>query len=148
MTRYVVDASVAVKWLVPEEYADIAAALIEPFCQLVGPEFLAIEVANVGVQKYRRNELTLDEALQFGEKIRNFPVSFVKDIDLVADAARLATGYGRAIYDCLYVALAVREQCRLITADRRLYNALSPSHEDVLLWIADLPLAADAEIEP
>ncbi len=29
-----------------------------------------------------------------------------------------------AVYDCVYVALAEREGCELITADRRVFNAL------------------------
>lgn len=32
--------------------------------------------------------------------------------------------YQRTVYDCLYLALAVREGCQMVTADERLYNRL------------------------
>ncbi len=46
--------------------------------------------------------------------------------------------FDRSIYDSLYVALALRERCKLVTADRRLYNALSLAFSDTMLWVEDI----------
>ena len=61
---------------------------------------------------------------------------------LLVSAFRLAIQHGRSLYDSLYVALALREQCQLVTADERLCNALRPAFGDTLLWLGDLPAAS------
>ena len=43
----------------------------------------------------------------------------------MTEALRIAFAYDRAVYDCLYVALAVRSKSQMITADERLANALA-----------------------
>jgi len=56
-------------------------------------------------------------------------------------AFAVALEHGRSFYDALYVALALQEGCRLVTADERLVNALRPSFGDTMLWLGDLPPA-------
>jgi predicted nucleic acid-binding protein len=43
----------------------------------------------------------------------------------MGEALRIAFAYDRAVYDCLYVALAIQSKSQLITADERLANALA-----------------------
>jgi predicted nucleic acid-binding protein len=54
---------------------------------------------------------------------RKFPT--VPSLKLLENAFQIATAYGRTVYDCLYVALAVQTNAQLITADERLANALA-----------------------
>lgn len=42
-----------------------------------------------------------------------------------ADAYTIALQYGRSVYDAMYLALAIQQNTRLITADGRLFNALA-----------------------
>lgn len=43
---------------------------------------------------------------------------------MLASALEIALAHRRSIYDAIYVALALRENCEMVTADERLYNAL------------------------
>lgn len=53
--------------------------------------------------------------------------------DIVLSAARLAVRLGHPAYDCMYIATAMRLQCPLVTADRRLVRRLEDAKfEDVL----------------
>ncbi len=51
----------------------------------------------------------------------------------------VAHRFDRSFYDGLYMALANREDCPLVTADRKLYNALSGGDlDEYLVWVEDL----------
>jgi predicted nucleic acid-binding protein len=58
---------------------------------------------------------------------------------LLPAAFELASAHQRTLCDALYVALAIAEACRFVTADRALYNSLAPSYPEIMLWIEDLP---------
>jgi predicted nucleic acid-binding protein len=55
----------------------------------------------------------------------NRSIPTVSSATLLPKAVSIAFDFGRSVYDCLYVALAVRSQTQLITADERLANALA-----------------------
>ena len=60
---------------------------------------------------------------------------------ILARAAELALDFHPSVYDCLYAALALREQCQVVTADRPFYDALRVPFPSTMLWIEDLPAA-------
>ncbi len=62
MTNYIVDASVAAKWLLPEANSDRARALIDSRHRLRAPDLLMSECANVLWKRMVRGELSVDEA--------------------------------------------------------------------------------------
>ena len=133
----VVDASVAVKWLVEESETDKAEALLE-LCRLgkydpVAPELLVAEVGNVLCKRVRQGTMKASQAaLQFERFNRICPV-LKPLLDLAGQALRLALAYQQSIYDCLYVALALEGQCELVTADEKLFRTFSPSYPNVKL---------------
>jgi predicted nucleic acid-binding protein len=57
---------------------------------------------------------------------------------LIEPAFDIALATGRTVYDSIYLALATALSCQLVTADKRLFNALhsGPFGKDVL-WVAD-----------
>ncbi|MEX2238393.1 MAG: type II toxin-antitoxin system VapC family toxin [Dehalococcoidia bacterium] len=126
MSVYVVDASVAAKWLFPEPLSDAAARLLSEDNRLLAPDWLVVEVGNVLVKKVRAGSLELADAVARSDWSEFFN-DLVASPPLVPRAAELALHHGRSIYDCLYVALALRENCPMVTADERLYNALQSS---------------------
>ena len=140
MSRYVVDASVAIKWYIAEPGWEAAARLLEPERTLIAPEFLRLEVGNILWKYVARGEFKFATAEAIAERLRTTPIHFVplsQDVDV---ALRLAVEFSRTVYDSLYLALAAREQCRLVTADRKLYNALESTRlAEQLLWIEDVP---------
>lgn len=120
----VVDASVAVKWFLPEHGAEPAIALLRGGHRLLAPDLLWIEVASVLWIVARRGAITADEAQRVIADTAAFPVEIIPSAALLTDAMRIATATDRTVYDSLYVALAAREHAVMVTADDRLVNAL------------------------
>lgn len=124
MSVFVVDASVVVKWFVPEIHSDAARRLLALPHEYVAPDLLFAETANTIWKKIRRQELTAEEGRQLVADIRRIAVETVSCRALAEDAHALAHATGRTVCDSMYVALAVRLNTRSITADHRLEAAL------------------------
>ena len=124
MSIFVVDASVVVKWFVPEIHSEAARRLLTSPHEYVAPDLLLAETANTIWKKIRRKELKLEEGRRLVADIGRSAVETVSCRALAGDAHALANATGQTVYDALYVALAVRLNTRLITADDRLAGAL------------------------
>lgn len=138
MTRLVVDASVIAKWFLLEEHAGYATRLINWDAHLAAPDLLLSELANVLVKAYRRADIPAPYIADSIAITRDL-VSILPSADLVNESVRIALTYQCSPYDALYVALAIQEQCPLVTADRRLYDAIAPPLPDTMLWVEDVP---------
>lgn len=125
MSIYVVDASVGVKWFVPEVDSALATALQDPAHQLHVPSLFDIEVANTIWKKLRRGELTSIDANAITAQLPSTPINRHADALLVKPAFEIAEKTGRTVYDSLYLALADAIGGQVITADERFVNALS-----------------------
>lgn len=121
----VVDASVAVKWLVAEEESESANRLAAGAEDLHAPRLMASEVANTLWRKARLGEIGRDRAGVLMAALTEMPVRWNVDETLCADAVRLALALDRPVYDCVYLALAHRVGAQVITADVRFANALA-----------------------
>ncbi len=124
MSVYVVDASVAVKWYVPEVHADHAATLLNVENELHAPDLLLAEFGNILWKKFVRGELTDSEAVSIVQAMLVVPLEIHASQPLLQAALETALRSSRTVYDSLYVALAVSLNCPLVTADDRLHNAL------------------------
>ena len=120
MSVFVVDASVVIKWFVPEIHSDAARRLLAAAHQYLSPDLLFPEVGNVIWKKVRRGELTADEGERLAADISSIAVETVPTRGLMIDAHALAITTGLTVYDAMYLALAVRLKTELITADDRL----------------------------
>ncbi|NIR46303.1 MAG: PIN domain-containing protein [Gemmatimonadetes bacterium] len=127
MTVYVVDSSVAVKWYVPEPGSGLASRLFDEAADLHAPDLLASEFGNTLWKKAQRGELSGSEASSIVRALPLVPLELHSSLALLEGALEIAVRTARTVYDCLYIALAVALDCRLITADRRLSNALKGS---------------------
>jgi predicted nucleic acid-binding protein len=121
---FVVDASVVVKWFVPEIHSDAARRLLALPHEYVAPDLLFAETANTIWKKIRRQELTAEDGHRLVADIARIAVETVSCLALAEDAHAFASATGRTVYDAMYVALAVRLDTRLLTADDRLEAAL------------------------
>lgn len=115
----VVDASVALKWVLAEPGQDAADALLNE--DLIAPSLWLLEAANALWRRSLRGELSAGEAEERLSELFNAPVTSIPIEDDLAMAAALAQRLGHPVYDCLYLALAVREQTHVVTADRRFW---------------------------
>jgi predicted nucleic acid-binding protein len=122
--KLVVDASVAVKWYVPEPGSNQAASLLEGTTQLLAPDLLVPEVGNILWKKTRGGELNFTEAQDIVRALLSAPPVVLWPSSLLLQGAfEIAMEFRRPVYDALYVALAVVHGCRFITADNRLVRA-------------------------
>ena len=134
----VVDASVAVKWLVVEDGSDVARDLLDDGDDLHAPRLLVSEVANAVWRKVRLGQVDRRSAGQLIATMSDTPVQWHADETVGADAIRLAITHDRPVYDFMYIALAQRLGTHVITADRRLANALeNTDHGDLVVALAD-----------
>jgi predicted nucleic acid-binding protein len=122
--RYVLDSSVAFKWEVTETHSDKALRLRDDARlgrhQLIAPDVFPIELAHSLTRAERQGRITPTEgAASLTALLAELPalhpsLSLLPRVYSLSSAARIG------VYDCLYVALADRERCELITADDRL----------------------------
>lgn len=125
MTLWVVDASVVVKWYVPEEDQAVALELREPGVKLAVPDLMFVEAANILWKLARRGEMEPKRAAEIVEEIVASPFIVHSNESLVRDALDLALATGLSAYDASYVALATRLNVRCITADQKLVRRLA-----------------------
>ncbi len=136
--RFVVDASVAVKWLVAEEDADIADRLAESGQELHAPRLMASEVANALWRKARQGQIEHADVGAAMALLTDIPVRWNDDEIVGADAVRLALALDHPVYDCVHLALAHRIGATVVTADRRFANAVaSTEHGKAVMTLDD-----------
>ncbi len=143
MNDLVVDASVAAKWFLTEEFNDEARALLTGRSQHRAPDFILVEFANTLAKRFKRGDINAAYARNACNELQSLLV-FEETRRLVPAALEIAIEFDRSVYDSLYVALARMQRCQLVTADRRLYNALSSAFVDTMLWIGDVDLTSSA----
>lgn len=139
----VIDASVVVKWYLPEVHQTYAIKILDSDEILMAPDLLVSEVGNIIWKKVRVKELSRKEGLDIITAFARVSerVQIVSSSSLLEPAFEIATAYDRTVYDALYVVLAVAHRCQLVTADRRLFNSLAQTRlAGNLMWIADVSL--------
>lgn len=125
MTLWVVDASVIIKWYVPEGDYEAARAMRTDETALAAPDLLFAETANIVWKLVRRGEMTSSRGIEIIDEIVAAPFITVSNQSLAQDALDLAIATGLSAYDASYVALAIRLDKILITADERLVRKLT-----------------------
>jgi predicted nucleic acid-binding protein len=118
VNTFVIDASVAVKWVVEEDGTPYALQLRQR-AKLIAPELLVAECANILWKKVQRDELSKEEALLAARLLQGAEIELLPTRSLLEAAARIAIELDHPAYDCLYLALAVENDCRFVTADER-----------------------------
>lgn len=124
----VIDASVAAKWVFNEPDAERARALRREAerqgFELVAPEILLAEIANVIWKRVVRGEIDLKNAQTIFDQFKRMCPALIRLSNLVEAALALSVRFRRSVYDGLYLALASERGCELVTADERLFNSL------------------------
>ena len=138
MTSLVVDASVCVKWFIPEHLWQPASSLLDERYDLHAPDLLFPEVGNVLWKKCLRKELTPTEVLEIVGALKRVPFLTHTADPLIEAAVAIALKHNRSVYDSLYLALAFQLDARMVTADLRLVNSLRTTElERHVVWIGD-----------
>lgn len=118
MSAYVIDASVAIKWVIDEEGTQGALALRRH--PLAAPDLLIAECANILWKKVRRGELASDEAALAAGLLARADLDLMPMRPYLEAATRIAIALDHPAYDCIYLAMAEAEGMTFVTADERL----------------------------
>jgi predicted nucleic acid-binding protein len=125
MSVLVLDSSVAIKWFLPEADSDAATALLREEHQYLAPDLLFVELGNIVWKRVRRQELSAADGQRLTRDLCAIAVDAVPSRALLDDALPLALATGRTVYDALYLALAIRLETQVITADARFHSAVA-----------------------
>ena len=120
--RVLVDASVAVKWVVDEQDSGKATLLLDR--QLVAPDLFCVECANILWKKVAMREVTVEEADLAAQAIEAAEIEIVAMRPYLARALALANEYSHPAYECMYLAVAEGLDLPIVTADTKLVNKL------------------------
>jgi predicted nucleic acid-binding protein len=140
MSKVVVDSSVVIKWFVVEPYSVESHHLLNQYqigeIDLLAPDLINAEIGNIVWKKQQFQGLSTTDAQTIIDTFGLLNLVLTPTASLLNEAYQLAVTHKRTVYDAMYVALSLREQCPLITADEKLVNAISASFPGVM-WVAD-----------
>jgi len=120
MTNLIVDASIAVKWVIEQDNSEQAEALLSSSTSLLAPSLILAEVGNALWKYVRHDKIDATQACSFLGVI-NDGVDFMFQMkELYIEALEIAASLNHPVYDCFYLALARQQKAPLVTADKRL----------------------------
>jgi predicted nucleic acid-binding protein len=122
--RYVLDANIALKWVLAEPDSPQANQLRADFQngihELIAPEVFQVEIAHALTRAERQGRIAVSQAGPLWADIMSTPPRLEASGPLLPRAIQISSAARVGVYDCLYIALAEREGCDLITADDKL----------------------------
>jgi len=121
----VVDASVAMKWFVKEDGHAAALGLLASDSNIMAPDVMFAEFANVLWKKLRRGEITLSQAKDACDSVPAYFDDVLATAPLMSEALQLPQQVDHPVYDCLYIACARQQDATLVTVDQRLLRKLA-----------------------
>lgn len=139
MARFVVESTVAIKWFIPETHSSDAARLLEGRHELLANDMLLPESSGIISRKARLGELTLKECREVFKAVQSVPVSIYPSKDLLEGALEIAVAMDRPLSDGFNLALAVQQDCRLVTAGKKLHDTLQGTPFSMhVKWVGDV----------
>ena len=138
--RYVLDSSVALKWVLPESDSTRAIRFRDEYAlgvhELLAPDLFAPEIANALASAERQRRIKAGESLIFLHDILRAAPLLRPTPPLLVRAIELSIATKRAVYDCVYLALAEAEKCEMVTADDQFVRGLRTSFPFITLLVA------------
>lgn len=139
MKQCIIDASVLAAAFFQEEFEEPSWALLASDSSLLAPEIIVAEVGNVIWKRFRTREINEEEAGQLLTDFLRLPLRITPSKNLLEPALQIAMRADRTVYDSLYIALAEETKSVMVTADKRLVNALAGGPlEKYVEWIGDV----------
>jgi predicted nucleic acid-binding protein len=127
LSDFVLDCSVSISWIFPDEHSDYAEAVLRLLedRQAIVPSIWFLEMANVLLVGERRGRITQAQTTQALLLLDTLDIVVDDNTENKAFSATLALGrkQGLAAYDAAYLELAIRLQMPLATLDERLAAA-------------------------
>ena len=132
----------ALKWVLPEPDSSRAVHLRDDFRrqihELLAPEVFPVEIAHALARAERRRIIQPPQGAQRLADLLSTLPQLHPSLPLLPRTFEMASQMRIGVYDCLYVALAEREGCPLVTADDKLIRSAQSSYP-FLVPLASLP---------
>lgn len=139
MSAYVVDASVAAKWFLDEDLCDPARRILNNEYNLHAPDFLLLEMDSIFWKRIRRGDISPTKGEEARQLLKEIPMELYPFTNFLDSAYEIANMAQRSVYDSLYMALAILLDAPMLTADRKLCNALKKTpFKKHITWIEDI----------
>jgi predicted nucleic acid-binding protein len=126
--KIVLDASAAIPAFVPEADTLKALRLLDEYRQgiheLLAPDFFVAETSNALLMAEFQGRLGAGESEKAILDLLNILPVLQSSVPLIPRAHEIAAAYRIAIYDVLYIALAERENAKLVTTDDKMIKKL------------------------
>jgi predicted nucleic acid-binding protein len=121
---FVIDASVAAVWFLPDEDSDVADVVMDALLRKTAcaPDLLRHEVRSVLLIAERRKRISNDLVLASLTRFHHLPIAIADSGD-DALVVGLARTHQLSAYDSAYLALAITEGIPLATLDKTLRRA-------------------------
>ncbi len=130
--NFVIDASVLIKFYIPEILSDRAQRLLDSVRQgevtLLAPDLVYSEAGNILWKKHHLKELTRSEVEKISDAIVLLPSRVEPTKGLLPVAVQIGMVYRITVYDAMYVALSRIHETRMMTADRKLFERLAKTN--------------------
>ena len=127
MSDFVLDASVALQWLLEDEVGrEYSLAIVSRLAEerALVPMLWCYEVTSGLLMAHRRKRITFDQVRGFLQRLRTFPIDVVPQTQTeIFGLADVAFSYGLTSYDATYLAFAIHFNLPLATADAALRRA-------------------------
>jgi predicted nucleic acid-binding protein len=135
-SKICVDASLALKLVLPESDSDLAQAQWQAWIgaavEIIAPDLLTYETTSVLRNRVYRKEITQSEADEALRILASLEITYHQPEAIRQSTWELARRFNRpTAYDAFYLGLAQDENSHLWTGDKRLYNAV----KDQLKWV-------------
>ncbi len=128
--KYVLDSCVAFKWVMPESLSDKALPIRDCYRQslhqLLAPDVFPLEIGHALTRAERQGRISTAAGWALWQGVMVDAPVLHPSLSLVPRAYAISSTVRIGIYDCLYVALAEKESCELLTADDKLVKNLQP----------------------
>ena len=136
----VIDASVVIKFYVPEILSDKAVEALSRVTDgelvLYAPDLVYPETGNILWKKQRRRELTSEEVDEIANAFIALPMIIESSKPIIPLAVSIAMHSGITVYDAMYVAVARVYETQMLTADKKLTDTLSKTEfKNDVLWL-------------
>ena len=119
----VVDASIALKWFVPESLREEAMDILRAEEHIAAPDLLIPELAGLVLEKIKRNEITSLQAETILPGLQSSDLNLIPAAGIFSRAVEIARTLDLSVYRCFYVAAAEQFDTTFVTADLKFCDA-------------------------
>lgn len=137
--QYAIDASVVLSFLLPDEInQEQARKLFSEYSKgklrFIAPLLLNCEITNGLKTAIIRKRISLKRGKQLLEQFLKLKIALIGGENFT-QVLELAIEYGISAYDAEYVSLAKKEECQLLTADKKLINQIGKRYSSIKLLV-------------